>query len=137
MILSIHVEDCSVTLVGRVMRLEKLLVESMVVNSWVAELFLSMSMLKSPAIIRCFFSLIDMSRRVSSFVKNLEVAELGERYREAMIRFLSASFTSIIVISKVWASQSLSFRSSRGLNWMPFLMKMEEPPLRVCLIDEM
>ena len=60
MILSIHVEDCSVTLVGRVMRLEKLLVESMVVNSWVAELFLSMSMLKSPAIrpIRCFFSLI-------------------------------------------------------------------------------
>ena len=71
------------------MRLTKLLVKSMDVKSCETVVFLRMSMLKSPVTMRCFFSLTEMSSKVSNKVRNLEEEELGERYMDAMIRFLS------------------------------------------------
>ena len=66
------------TLVGCVMRWEKLLVEMAVSKSWDSEVSFIKSILKSPHMRIGFFSFLALSNSNSSFLMNRGVGELGD-----------------------------------------------------------
>ena len=78
-ILSIEVEELGETLVGRLIRFSKLLVDRAFMKSWELESsVLRVSMLKSPVRISNFFSLVEIYRRDSRRFKNFGIDELGD-----------------------------------------------------------
>ena len=118
-ILSIDVEEWSVTLVGEFIRDTKLLVARVFVKSWqMGSLVFRVSMLKSPHIITSFFSCVALYKRESRCLKNFWIGELGDLYMAAIRSFFSGKFISIIVISKVPSIHSSFFISSLSLNFM-------------------
>ena len=78
-ILSIDVEEWSVTLVGAFIRDTKLLVARVFDKSWqMGSSMFKVSMLKSPHIMTSLFSWVALYIRVSRCLRNFWIGELGD-----------------------------------------------------------